>query len=248
MNIAIVDDSAADRPLLEQMIRQYGAVNNLSFQFAHFSDGEALLREYEPFGYTVIFLDIFMQGLSGIDTARRLRAVDEETPIVFLTASEAHRPEAVSVFASGYLSKPASEAEVFRVLDHILRIRTRAEKRFDFSYDRRSYSLRLADIVSIETDGNYLVIRDRQGGRYRTRMTFSRARMEVDARFLTLMKGIMVNMDCVTQIQNTVCTLQGGSTFPIRVKEEGELRQKWLNYKFAAIRRTTETSEVKNGC
>ena len=248
MNIAIVDDSAADRLYLEQSIRQYGAVNDLNFHFVHFSDGEALLREYEPFGYTAIFLDIFMQELSGVDTAKRLRAVDEETPIVFLTASETHRPEAFSVFASGYLSKPVSEAELFRVLDHILRIRTQPEKRFVFSYDRRSYSLPLADIVSIETDGNYLVIRDRKGQRYRTRMTFSHARTEMDARFLTLMKGIMVNMDFIAQIQNTVCTLQGGSTFPIRVKEAVELRQKWLNYKFAVIRRTTETSGVKTGC
>ena len=239
MNIALVDDNEADRLRLERTLRQYDGIHGLGLQIQSFPNGEALLRSYQPFQYTVIFLDIYMDGMSGIETARQIREKDADAILVFLTTSDSHRPDAFSLFASAYLSKPSSEEEVFRALDHILRLHTEKDKRFSFSYNRQSYSLRFADIVSMETDGNYLDIRDREGKAYRTRMTFSRAQAQMDARFLTLMKGILVNMDYIEQIKDTVCRMQGGSTFPLQVKNERELKQTWLNYKFAAIRDTT---------
>ena len=55
MNIAIVDDCERDRSLLAQMIRQYGIMNQLDLGVEHFPCGEALLLNYQPFRYTVIF-------------------------------------------------------------------------------------------------------------------------------------------------------------------------------------------------
>ena len=243
MNIAIVDDSKSDCFQISQILKQYSAIHQLLLHIDHFSSGEALLTIYQPFSYTVIFLDIYMNSMSGIETAEKIRAVDEDSVIIFLTNSEIHHREAFSVFATAYLNKPSSETEVFRIMDHILRVRTGKEKRFSFSHDRQNYSLRFADIVSLETDGNYLIIKDCRGRNYRTRMTFSHAETQMDSRFLTLMKGIMVNMDYIEQIQNTICSMHDGSHFPLHIKKENEILQKWLNYKFAAIREATEISE-----
>ena len=46
-----------------------------------------LLKDYQPFRYTVIFLDIYMDGISGIETAKSIREMDDCTGIVFLTFS-----------------------------------------------------------------------------------------------------------------------------------------------------------------
>ena len=164
---------------------------------------------------------------------------------MFLTTSEDHRPEAFSVFATTYISKPSSREAIFRALDHIFHCRTEKEQYFSFSYDRREYSLSYADIEAIETDRNYIVITDKRGACYRTRMTFSSVQEQMDARFLVLMKGIMVNMDYISQIQDTVCILRDGKTLPVQVKKKKEIQQKWLNYKFAAIRNATSRWGVK---
>ena len=230
MNIAIVDDSATDRRHLEQILQKYAAINQLDMNIEHFSGGEAFLNHYQPYQYTIIFLDIFMNGITGIKTAEIIRETDEESVLVFLTTSEDHRPEAFSVFAT---------------LDHILHCRTEKEQYFSFSYDRREYSLSYADIEAIETDRNYIVITDKRGASYRTRMTFSSVQEQMDARFLVLMKGIMVNMDYISQIQDTVCILRDGKTLPVQVKKKKEIQQKWLNYKFAAIRNATSRWGVK---
>ena len=239
MFIALVDDNAGDRLHLEQLLREYGTIHGLDLSIDHFSGGEAFLRGYEPFRYAVVFLDIYMDGLSGIETARQLRKEDSDATLVFLTSSDSHRADAFDLFAVSYLSKPCAQEQVFRTLDHILRLRTDTEKRFSFSYNRQSFSLPLGDIISLETDGNYLVIADCQGQMHRTRMTFSAAMEQLDSRFMELQKGIAVNMDRIAQIQDGRCRMQCGTVFPLRVRSQKDLREKWLNYKFAKIREKT---------
>ena len=248
MTIALVDDSAEDRMRLENALRKYDSIHQLGLSYCHYSSGEEFLAEYQPFRFTVIFLDIFMEGMSGIDAARKIRETDDETTLVFLTTSEVHRPDAFSVFASAYLSKSCSTDDLIRTMDHVMRLHTEKERHLFFAFDRRDYSLRFSEIVSLETDGNYLSIVDRNGKTYRTRMTFSSAVRRLDNRFLTLMKGIVVNMDCVSQIQGGQCLMQNGAVFPLRVRDQKELRQKWLNYKFAKIRAGAMSAEGGAGC
>ena len=240
MNIAIVDDNEIDRLRLERTLKQYAVMNQLDCQIDSFSSGEAFLRKFQPFQYVVVFLEIYLGGISGIETAEMIRETDEDTPLVFETTSEEHRPEAFSVFATAYLTKPCADEQVFRVMDHILRRKTETDQRLSFSYDRKEYSLRFADLVSIETDGNYIRIKNRDGESFRTRMTFLQAQTQLDSRFLILMKGILVNMDYIEQIHDTLCIMRSGDSFPLRVKTKRELKQTWQNYKFASIRREAE--------
>ena len=229
MYIAIVDDVEEDRLRLEQMLREYDKIHHLGMEYRHYDSGEALLCGYASFQYAMVFLDIFMQGISGIETAEAIRKADDDAAIIFLTTSEVHRPDAFSVFASDYLGKPVSKEQVFRTLDHLFKIRTGDGARFSFTCDRREYSLLCTDIVSLEKNGNYLEITDRHGNAYRTRMTFSEAEGRFDSHFLRLMKGIMVNMDFVKQLRNGQCLMHSGAVFPLHVKNAKELQQKWLN-------------------
>ncbi|MBQ9015142.1 MAG: response regulator transcription factor [Firmicutes bacterium] len=245
MNIALVDDSESDRMQLESILKEYNSIHQLDMVFHHFCSGEDLLAHYQPFRFAVIFLDIYMENMSGIETAKRIRKVDDDAVLVFLTSSEAHRSDAFSVFASAYLEKPCSNEEVFRTADHLLRLYTKNDRRFSFSFDRKDYSLFFSDIISLETDRNYLLIEDCDGNKFRTRMTFSAAESQLDSRFLTLMKGIAVNMDHIQQFTENQCIMQRGRCFPLPVRQQRELKQKWLNYKFSQIR---ENAAMQGGC
>lgn len=189
MNIAIVDDRETDRIHLEHILKAYDSIHHIGMACSHFASGEAFLKAYQPFKYTVIFLDIYMDGISGIETAKSIRREDNDTRIVFLTTSEAFRPETFSLFATSYLVKPCAQEQVFSTLDHIFRLRTSEESRFSFSYDRQDFSLPYGDNVSLEMYGNYLSIADKTGRTYRTRMTFSAAMDQLDNRFFDAYEG-----------------------------------------------------------
>lgn len=237
MRIAIVDDAAAERAGLAAVLRDYATVHSLEISTEEFQSGEDLLAGFHPFAFSVIFLDIYMDGMTGIETAKMIREQDDDMAIIFMTTSEEHRPDAFSVFATDYLIKPCSREAVFRTLDHLLHLRTEQEKRLSFTADRRDYNLPLSDIVSVEADGNYLCITDRNERTYRTRMTFRDAEDRLDDRFIRIIKGVAVNMDHVVQMNEKICLTDTGSRLPMHSRNGKEVRQQWLNYKFTRIRR-----------
>ena len=69
MNIAIVDDRKEDREKLSSILLKYAAAGSEKLNIQHFESAEALLDNYQPFLYTILFLDIYMDGMSGMQAA-----------------------------------------------------------------------------------------------------------------------------------------------------------------------------------
>lgn len=82
-----------------------------------FSSGEGLLRwvENHPGELNLIFLDMEMGQLDGMETARRLRQIEESLPLVFVTGYTEHVFEGYTVGALGYLLKPVREDQLKEV-------------------------------------------------------------------------------------------------------------------------------------
>ena len=72
MNIAIVDDLKSDSDLLKSILLSYAYENSLDLSIETFLGGEEFLSEYESYNYTLIFMDIFMNGITGIETAKKI--------------------------------------------------------------------------------------------------------------------------------------------------------------------------------
>ena len=83
--IAICDDEPAVRKQMEAYFKELESV----FCISYFESGEALLES--DVLYDVIFLDIDMKGISGIDTARKIRVRDKKAKIIYVTAYEDFR-------------------------------------------------------------------------------------------------------------------------------------------------------------
>ena len=104
--IAICDDEPAVRKQMEAYFKELESV----FCISYFESGEALLES--DVLYDVIFLDIDMKGISGIDTARKIRVRDKKAKIIYVTAYEDFREYAFGVHAFGYLVKPVEKEKI----------------------------------------------------------------------------------------------------------------------------------------
>ena len=240
MNIAIVDDMQPDREKLENALMEYSAIHQLELEVRSFSGAEEFLSDYRQYQYTVLFLDIFMDGMTGIEAAQKVREIDDDVLLVFLTTSEEHRAEAFQCYASAYLIKSGDDEAVFRTMDHLFHLHTdREEKRFSFTSEKKDYKLRYADIVSLQSDGNYILITDLNGNSYRSRMQLSDAEkvLSQDSRFQPIIRGVIVNLDHVLQITNNTCRLRGNASYPVSALKSKALQQIWHNYNFEKLNR-----------
>lgn len=125
LNIAICDDNKEDVQLGLSYLKKYESKQTLPVTFAAtvFTSAEALLNSHRIFD--LYFLDILMEGMTGIELARELRSTrfspKDNRSIIFLTSSPDYALPAFSVYASGYLLKPISYDALSDLLDVVIR-------------------------------------------------------------------------------------------------------------------------------
>ena len=129
LRIGICDDSADARIALRAALERALDRRRGAGTFFEFSSGEGLLRWLEKHAgeLDMVFLDIEMGELDGMETARRLRAADEGLQLVFVTGYTDYVFDGYSVGALGYLMKPAQPERLDEVLDRGLEARLREE-------------------------------------------------------------------------------------------------------------------------
>ena len=125
LNIAVVDDTLSDVVRLKNFIRSwsYGSACELGI-IKSYASGEEMLKDFAPKVFQIVFMDIIMDKLNGIETARQLRLEDTELLIVFTTTSSEYAFQSFSIHPFDYVLKPYSRKEVDKVLDEALRILT----------------------------------------------------------------------------------------------------------------------------
>ena len=239
MNIAIVDDRKEDREKLGGILLKYANAGNEKLNIQYFESAEALLDNYQPFLYTILFLDIYMDGMSGMRAAEIIRKTDSDIILVFLTTSAEHHVAALHNHAFDYIEKPAEQVQVFRIMDDILKRKTDLTQSLSFSVNRTEYHLAFCDIVAVSASAHNVEIYDKYGNTYAPRLTFSSVCDEIfqDKRFLLIMRGVIVNMDFIQSFRSGVCHLAGGMQFPCNLRKEKQFVSTWQNYIFQKLRK-----------
>ena len=94
MNFALVDDLKYDLDNLQKLLLEYFSLTKREPEISLFFSGEAFLSAFFPGRFDAVFLDNLMDGLSGMETARRLRELYPSVPIIFITTEESFALEA----------------------------------------------------------------------------------------------------------------------------------------------------------
>ena len=115
MRIAVCDDDETAVSFLRELIESYP---KQKLNADGYSSGEDLLRTGNI--YDLIFLDIDMKGIDGIETARRIRIHDRKVKIVYVTSYKEYAGKAFSVHAFGYLLKPVKQEKIWKQIEDAL--------------------------------------------------------------------------------------------------------------------------------
>ena len=155
LRIGICDDIYDARLVLRAALERALEKRRVQGQFREFSSGEGLLRWLESHAgeLDLVFLDMEMGELDGMETARRLRAADAGLQLVFVTGYAEHVFDGYSVGALGYLLKPPKAEQLEEVLD---RAQAALVRDLDRAYICRSgdthYRIPIANILYFVSD------------------------------------------------------------------------------------------------
>ncbi|MBR6676410.1 MAG: response regulator transcription factor, partial [Clostridia bacterium] len=167
IRIGVCDDSRAFLEQMRIMLSDREKLEcNISVEL--FLSGEALLRAHAKEPFNIVFLDMIMPHITGIEAARALRKRDNTVKIVFLTSTSEFAVESYSVKASNYLLKPVGAEKLYSCINELLRGEREAEDSVTVKSRLASYRVLLSQIEYVEAEGKLTVFNTRDKKRIET--------------------------------------------------------------------------------
>ena len=240
MRIAVCDDDLAEQEQFDEALHGWDPTRSAE----KFLSGAALLeaaRETPPFD--IVFLDIYMPGENGMDIAKALREVSPETGVAFVTTSREHAVEAFSLHALHYLVKPVTTEGVVEAFRRLTELRARQRERISFTVGPDRYTVFMDQISLLENDNHAVNVSLSDGRRLKVWTPFNELVQKLDASFLRINRGIVVNMDHIVHMETDICTLRDGSRLPIAVRQSAAIRAAYDNYVFDRLSRRRDMGE-----
>ena len=112
MMIAVCEDDRADRERLCGLI----AASGVSAAVSVFETGADFLAACQPDRFDLIFMDIYLEDLNGVEVVRRVRELDEAVPVAFTTNCPDFTREGYLLDVARYIDKPVPQKEVDKML------------------------------------------------------------------------------------------------------------------------------------
>ena len=226
MLIYICDDSVMDLHMTRHSLERYATERNLTFTIHTFTSGSSLLEEYKntKLQPALLFLDIYMVNLSGIETAKELRASGFTADIIFTTSSTEYAMESYDVNALYYLNKPYRYEDFVRAISRFKDITKVAKPQLTFSVKGIPQSVYHDDIVYLETGRHTVILHT-----LRDTLTFSGSLAQIaqlfqgEDNFVRCGQSFLINLDYVDNCDDSVLIMKDGSTIPIPFRKKTEI-------------------------
>jgi DNA-binding LytR/AlgR family response regulator len=235
MRTALVDDLKDDieglRSILTAGKSQYGFKDS---EIDAYASGEEFLEDFASGKYDLIFLDIFMEDMTGIDTARKVREIDDKVHIIFTTTSNGFASESYEVRADYYLLKPYTEENVAKMMSVLLPALTRTVNSIQLPDGSR---IPTDSIIYAESRGHYAYLHLKNGRVYKTRLNYSDMEnilCRFDS-FISCFKGVIVNLKYVDDLADGNMIMRSGDRVPVSRRKAAEVKQALADYLFRSM-------------
>lgn len=235
MNIAIVDDVEQDRQVLAALLENLLNKNDFSCTIKTFERAEAFLKVFEKDAFDLCFMDIFMDGMNGMDAAKYIATADPDCMLIFLSTSPDYMAEGYIVRAWRYLLKPISKEALCRILPQCIERavldRRRLEVRIngkirEIPYSKILYLIRVNRHIEIHLTDQIVTLPSTQS------FTKTTEALLEDYRFILSCKGVVVNMIHVVQLSGSDFIMDNGEKAPISQRRLSTVTNDYMDFKF----------------
>ena len=233
MTIAIVDDSSKDLSLLYEYICRYCSEHKIHVQVKEFTNEGTFLRTLKTEQYSLVFLDIFMQSLNGIQIAKEIKKLNPKCQIIFSTSSREHAVKAFRLHALDYLVKPYTYAQLEDALNRFEKVAAKFAHYIELKEGRYQTRILITDIMYVDYHNHYIQVHTTSSV-IRSYMSFGEFSplLAPYGQFLWCYRNCMVNMDYVESWDDNDFILKNEERIPIFKSQRRGIIQAYSNYIF----------------
>lgn len=230
--IGICDDEELMLKINELYVREMSKKIGIDVEILCFRSGNEIIEYSQSDKIDVAFMDIDMKGISGINAALKLKSINRDMVIIFVTG---HREFAIDAFeadAVGYLVKPIQPEKVEKMLRKSINLIILMKNRVNntmlvITEDNIKKKIPQYKIIYIEKEGNQCQIHTTEGT-HSYYIAITKIIEELEDYFWQINQGIIINKKFIKDIVKNEILLKNGLSFTLGRKYSKEIRQKFF--------------------
>lgn len=208
VHIAVVEDEKKDREQIMAYIERYADENAETVKIAQFENARQFLLNYNPI-YDLVLLDIQMPHLDGMQAAQRLREIDPEVLVVFITNMSNYAVKGYSVHALDFVVKPVAYYNFAVMLARAIRIAKMKSDAVILKTQKGSMKIPLDSISFVEALGHQVVYHT-DGGEIRLWETLKQQEAKLpEDRFVRCSNYCVVNLKHIDGVRGNTVMVSG---------------------------------------
>lgn len=213
MKAAICDDEEVFRNQICDLLVKAKKGKEIDLTIDVYESGAALLESIQQ--YNVVFLDIEMEDMSGIEVARRIKEQKPSIEIIFISSHSSYVTDAFSVEAFQFLTKPINHELFGEIFERVISKFKTQQYHYILESEGTTKALSISEISTIEVDKRILIVYCGGIG-YKMKGSFKDEEKKLSSfGFRLAYRGILVNIEQIKEIGLDYILLYDGRQIPL---------------------------------
>ncbi len=227
MKIAICDDEIGVCTKLEEIVSRVLSDSQIVYMIDVFYSGEGLIAGLKRESYNLIFLDIELTGINGVETGAYIRDVlgNEQVQISYVSGKEFYAMELFAIRPINFLIKPLTYEKVKQVIEKYIKVEGIAPVYFKYKKGVDLASIPLSDILYFTSEGRKIQITTLHGEEFFYGKMDDVYTSIKNQKFLFIHRSIIVNYRYIKNLKYEKVEMIDGTEFTISQKRRRAIRE-----------------------